>query len=62
MNIWVILKSLKKDCLIKKVYSSLTGKRINDEDFELIIKVWIKFKIKTTTDYYDLYLFAMFYY
>ena len=36
-------------------YSSLTGKKIDDEQYEYILKVWNKFKMKTLKDYHDLH-------
>ena len=40
----------------KKAYSSLTGKNISDKDYEHILCVWDKFKMKSINDYHDLYL------
>ena len=37
-------------------YSSLTGKKINDKEYEHVLKVWNKFEMKTMKDYHDLYL------
>ena len=54
MNIYAILKSLKKNYLEKK--SSLTGKKINDKEYKLVLKVWNKFEMKTMKDYHDLHL------
>ena len=57
MVIWVILKSLKKNCLAKKsFYSSLTGKNVSDKGYEHALKVWDKSKMKTMKDYHDLHL------
>ena len=40
----------------EKFYSSLTGKRINDKEYEQVLKVWNKFEMKKMKDYHDLYL------
>ena len=40
----------------EKFYSSLTGKRINDKEYEHVLKVWNKFEMKKMKDYHDLYL------
>ena len=40
----------------EKFYSSLTGKKINDKEYEHVLKVWNKFEMKTMKDYHDLYL------
>ena len=40
----------------EKFYSSLTGKKISDKEYEHVLKVWNKFEMKTTKDYQDLYL------
>ena len=39
-----------------KFYISLTGKKITDEDYENVFKVWNKFVTKTVKDNHDLYL------
>ena len=54
MNIWVILKSLKKNCLAKN--SSLTNRKISDKEYEHVLNVWDKFEIKTMKDDHNLYL------
>ena len=36
--------------------SSLTGKKISDEDYQHVFKVLNKFEIKTMKDYHDFYL------
>ena len=55
MNIWEILKSLKKNYQAK-FYSSLTGEKINDKEYEHALKVWNKFEMKTRKDYHNLHL------
>ena len=40
----------------ENVYSSLTGKKISDKDYEHVLKVWNKFEMKRMKDYHDLYL------
>ena len=40
----------------KKAYSSLTGKNISDKDYEHVLCVSDKFKMKSVNDYHDLYL------
>ena len=40
----------------EKFYSSLTGKRISDKEYEHGFKAWNIFQIKTIKDYHDLYL------
>ena len=53
----VILKGLKRNCQAKKnFYSSLSGKKISDKDFENAVRVWNKFEIKAIKDYHDLHL------
>ena len=37
-------------------YSLLTSKKICDKGYDHVLKVWIKFKMKTMKDYHDLYL------
>ena len=39
----------------KKFYSSLTGKEINDKDYEHAGKVCSAFEMKTVKDYHDFY-------
>ena len=55
MSIWAILKSLKNSYQAK-FYSSLTGKKISDKEYEPVLKDWNKFEIKTMKDYHNLYL------
>ena len=55
MNIWAILKSLKKNCLVKKSFI-VFWQRISDKEYEHVLNVWNKFEMKTMKDYYDLYL------
>ena len=40
----------------EKFYSSLTGKKISDKEYDHVLKVWNKFEMKTMKDYHDLYL------
>ena len=40
----------------EKFYSSLTGKKISDKEYDQVFNVWNKFEMKTTKDYHDLYL------
>ena len=39
-----------------KFYSSLTGKKFTDKEYEHVYNVWHKFEIKTMKDYHDSYL------
>ena len=38
------------------LYSSLTGTKNSDKDYEHAVKVWNEFKMKTMKDFHDLYL------
>ena len=38
----------------KKFYSSLTGKKISNKEYDHVNKVWSKFEMKTMKDYHDL--------
>ena len=38
----------------EKFYSSLTDKKINDKEYEYILKVWDRFEIKTMKEYREL--------
>ena len=40
----------------EKFYSSLTDRKITDEEYEHALNVWNKFQMKTMKDYHDLYL------
>ena len=40
----------------EKFYSSLTGKKISDKEYEHVLKVWNKFEMKIMKDYPNLYL------
>ena len=40
----------------EKFYSSLTGKKISDKEYEHVHKVLNKFDMKTVKDYHNLYL------
>ena len=37
-------------------YSSLTGKKISDKEYEHVLNVWDKFEMKKMKDYHDLFL------
>ena len=50
------MEILKKDCLSKKIYSSLTDRKITDKEYEYHLNVWEKVEMKTMKDYHDLYL------
>ena len=34
----------------------MTGKKINDKEYEFVLNVWNKFAMKTIKDYYNFYL------
>ena len=40
----------------EKFYSSLTGKKISNKEYDYVLKVWNKFEMKTSKDYHHLYL------
>ena len=40
----------------EKFYSSLTGKRISDKEYDHVLNVWNKFGTTTIKDYHNLYL------
>ena len=40
----------------EKFYSSYTGKKINDKEYEHVLKAWNKFKTKMMKDYHNFYL------
>ena len=40
----------------EKFYSSLTGKKICDKEYDHVLNVWNKFEMKTMKDYHDFYL------
>ena len=51
------MKSLKKELPSKeKFYSSLTDKKISDKEYEYVLNVCKKFKMKAMKDYHHLYL------
>ena len=57
MNMCATLKSLKNSYQPKRnFYSSLTGKKIRDKEYEHVLKVCNKLEMKTMKDYHDLYL------
>ena len=40
----------------ENLYSSLTGKKSSNEEYEHALKFWNKFEMKTMKDYYHFYL------
>ena len=40
----------------EELYSSLTGRKISDKEYEHVLNVWKKFEMKTMKDYHDLHL------
>ena len=40
----------------QKFYNLLTGKKNIDKKYDHVLKFWNNFEMKTTKDYYDLYL------
>ena len=40
----------------ERFYSSLTGRKIADKEFEHVLNVWNKFEMKTMRDFHYLYL------
>ena len=40
----------------EKFYSSLTDRKISNEEYEHVLSVWNKFQMKTIKDYHNLYL------
>ena len=40
----------------EKLYSSLTGKKISEKEYEHVLEIWNKFAMKTMKDYHNLYL------
>ena len=40
----------------EKFYSSLTGKKISDKEYDHVLNVWNKFEMETMKDYHNLYL------
>ena len=57
MNIWVILRSLNKNCLEKKKILVLWPvKQISEKEYGHVLNVWNKSETNTTKDYHDLYL------
>ena len=55
MNIRVVFKYLKKNCLAKKNFM-VCCKKVSDKDYECALKVWNTFEIKVMKDYHNLYL------
>ena len=45
----------------EKIYSSLTVKRISDKEYEHVVKVWDRFKVKTMKDYHWYLKFHVYY-
>ena len=41
---------------VKRYASLLTGKKINDKEYEHVITVWNRFEMKIMKDYHDLFL------
>ena len=39
-----------------RFYSSLTGRKVTDKEYEHVLNVWNKFETKTMKDCHDLYL------
>ena len=56
MNIWLILKSLKEDCLAKKGFIVCLLRENQCKEYENTLNVSNKFKMKTLKDYHDFYL------
>ena len=47
-------EKFKKELLSRKrFYSSLTGKKINDNEYKHVLKVWITFQMKAIKYYHD---------
>ena len=40
----------------EKFYSLLTGKKISNKEYELVVKVWDRWEIKAMEDYHNLHL------
>ena len=40
----------------EKFYSSYTGKKINDKEYEHVLNAWNEFKMKMMKDYHNFYL------
>ena len=40
----------------EKFYSSLIGKKINDNEYKYVLNFWKQFEMKTMKDYHDMYL------
>ena len=50
-------KTFKKQLPSKeKFHNLLTGKKISDKEYDRVLKVWNKFKMKTMKDYRNLYI------
>ena len=52
----MILKSFKKKVCRETSHSSLTGKKITEKEYELVLKVWNVFEMKTMKNYHNLFL------
>ena len=53
----MIFKKFKEDLRSKKMfYSSLTGRKNNEKEYEHTLNIWNKCETKTMKDYRDLYL------
>ena len=61
MNIWVILKNVKKNYLAKKKnYSFLTERKTTEKEYEYVLNVWNKFEMNAMKDYHELYVLLIF--
>ena len=59
MPIWIcewFWKLIKELPCKEKFYSSLTDTKVSDKEYEPVLNVWNKFKMKTMKYYHDLYL------
>ena len=54
MSMWLILSL--NNYLANKIFSLLTDRKNTDKEYEYVIKVWLKFEMKTMKDYHNLYL------
>ena len=56
MNIWKVLKSLKKSCQLKKRFIALWPVKNSDKEYEHVHKDLGKFEMKTMKDYHKWHL------
>ena len=50
-------EKFKEEFLSKeKFYSLLTGKKVSNKEYELVLKVWDRLETKAMEDYHNLYL------